>query len=77
MSEPASPSGPPAGVAGRYLFYAIGEITLVFIGILLALQINNWDENRKTINKTQKYRLKLIAELKAWVAKSKKRLRKQ
>jgi len=32
---------------GKYLKYAIGEIILVVIGILLALQINNWNENRK------------------------------
>lgn len=31
----------------RYLFYAIGEILLVMIGILLALQVNNWNEKRK------------------------------
>lgn len=31
---------------GKYLKYAIGEIVLVMIGILLALQINNWNENR-------------------------------
>jgi len=31
----------------RYLKYAIGEIVLVVIGILIALQINNWNENRK------------------------------
>lgn len=30
-----------------YLLYAIGEIILVMIGILLALQVNNWNENRK------------------------------
>lgn len=30
-----------------YLKYAIGEIVLVVIGILIALQINNWNENRK------------------------------
>lgn len=32
---------------GRYFKYAIGEIFLVVIGILIALQINNWNENRK------------------------------
>ena len=32
---------------GKYLKYAIGEIILVMIGILLALQINNWNEVRK------------------------------
>ena len=33
--------------AVRYLKYAIGEIVLVVIGILIALQINNWNEGRK------------------------------
>jgi hypothetical protein len=32
---------------GKYLKYAIGEIVLVVIGILIALQINNWNEHRK------------------------------
>jgi len=32
---------------GKYFKYAIGEILLVMIGILLALQVNNWNENRK------------------------------
>lgn len=32
---------------GKYFRYAIGEIALVMIGILLALQVNNWNENRK------------------------------
>ncbi|MEM8998975.1 MAG: DUF6090 family protein [Bacteroidota bacterium] len=31
----------------KYLIYAVGEIVLVVIGILIALQINNWNENRK------------------------------
>lgn len=33
--------------AGKYLKYAIGEILLVVIGILIALQINNWNETQK------------------------------
>ncbi|WP_228850912.1 DUF6090 family protein [Aegicerativicinus sediminis] len=33
--------------AKSYALYAIGEIILVVIGILLALQINNWQENKK------------------------------
>ena len=32
---------------GKYFKYAIGEIVLVMIGILLALQINTWNENIK------------------------------
>jgi hypothetical protein len=35
---------------GKYLKYAVGEIVLVVIGILLALQINNWNENQKKID---------------------------
>ena len=31
----------------KYVVYAIGEIVLVVIGILIALQINNWNEKRK------------------------------
>jgi len=33
---------------GTYFKYAIGEIVLVVIGILIALSINNWNESRKT-----------------------------
>jgi hypothetical protein len=40
-------TGKPALPAGRYFKYAIGEIILVVIGILIALQINNWNELRK------------------------------
>ena len=32
---------------GKYFKYALGEIILVMIGILLALQVNNWNEDRK------------------------------
>ena len=43
----------------RYLLYAIGEIALVVIGILIALQINNWNENRKLQNEE----LDLLADI--------------
>ncbi len=48
---------------GKYFKYAIGEIVLVVIGILIALQINNWNSNR--INNTRKSELlvKLSKEL--------------
>ncbi len=40
------------GKAGKYFKYAIGEIILVVVGILIALQVNDWNENRKfTIEK--------------------------
>ena len=32
------------GKTGNYFKYAIGEIILVVIGILIALQINNWND---------------------------------
>ena len=35
------------GKVSRYLGYAIGEIILIMIGIFLALQLNNWNEERK------------------------------
>jgi len=38
------------GKTGKYFKYAIGEIILVVIGILIALQVNTWNENRKNIN---------------------------
>lgn len=36
----------PASSTGRYLLYAVGEIVLVVIGILIALQLNTWNSNR-------------------------------
>ncbi|NNL80826.1 MAG: hypothetical protein HKO67_10080 [Flavobacteriaceae bacterium] len=39
------------GNTSKYLKYAIGEILLVVIGILIALQINNWNEAKKTRRK--------------------------
>jgi hypothetical protein len=48
---------------GRYLKYAIGEIILVVIGILIALQINNWNQSRLDKKKEQSYLLELKASL--------------
>jgi len=34
------------GKTGRYFKYAIGEILLVVIGIMIALQVDNWNQKR-------------------------------
>ena len=49
----------------KYLVYAIGEIVLVVIGILIALQINNWNEEKKEVQKE----VQLLKELKASIVK--------
>jgi len=48
---------------GKYFKYAIGEIVLVVIGILIALQINNWNENNITTKKTITYLSTLNTEI--------------
>ena len=45
---------------GKYFKYAIGEIVLVVIGILIALSINNWNENRKNIQIKRTYYVQLL-----------------
>lgn len=51
------------GKTKRYFQYAIGEIVLVVIGILIALQINNWNEQRKKINLSDQALLELQDEV--------------
>ena len=53
----------PASPAGRYLVYAAGEIVLVVIGILIALQINNWNEDRKDFQKSHEILIELRENL--------------
>ena len=53
----------PALPAGRYLKYAIGEIVLVIIGILIALQISNWNEDRVSNITTNNYLKALVNEI--------------
>ena len=50
------------GKTGKYLKYAIGEIVLVMVGILLALQVNNWNEIRKDSIKEQQILKQLTEE---------------
>lgn len=47
----------------KYLFYAIGEIILVVIGILIALSINNWNENTKNKRLENNYLNRILKEL--------------
>ncbi len=47
----------------KYLLYAIGEIVLVVIGILIALQINNWNEKENEQHKIKEYAVSLIQDL--------------
>ena len=47
----------------KYLLYAVGEILLVVIGILIALQINNWNEDRQIRQKEEVILNSLKAEL--------------
>ena len=46
----------------KYLIYVIGEIILVVIGILIALQVNNWNENRKNNKVEENYLISLKDE---------------
>lgn len=51
------------GKVRNYLLYAVGEIVLVVIGILLALQINNWNEGYKDRQLEQVYYCKLLEDV--------------
>jgi len=49
--------------ANRYLLYAAGELFLVIVGILIALEINNWNEERIEQNEIRQYALSLSAAI--------------
>ncbi|MFC4723493.1 DUF6090 family protein [Geojedonia litorea] len=53
------------GKTGKYLKYAIGEIVLVVIGILIALSINDWNDGRKKTNLKANYIESLKRDLSA------------
>lgn len=53
---------------GKYIAYAIGEIILVVIGILIALQINNWNEERVARRSEQKLLMSLSEDFKSNLA---------
>ncbi|MCC1485666.1 DUF6090 family protein [Winogradskyella immobilis] len=50
---------------GKYFKYAIGEIILVVIGILIALSINNWNEDRKTKTYEKQVYTQIYKDIKA------------
>lgn len=52
------------GKTTNYIKYAVGEIVLVVIGILIALQINNWNEGRKEVFKERQLLSNLQGEFK-------------
>ena len=51
------------GKTGKYLKYAVGEIVLVVIGILIALSINNWNESNKLKKEETLYLKRLKIDL--------------
>ena len=51
------------GKTGKYFKYAVGEIVLVVIGILIALQINNWNEERNTSRSEQVFLTQILKSL--------------
>lgn len=52
-----------SGSITKYLLYAVGEILLVVIGILIALQVNNWNEERKQLSAEQTFIAGVINDL--------------
>jgi hypothetical protein len=56
------------GAPGKYLAYAVGEILLVVIGILIALQINNYNDARKDRARELEYLANIRADLEANIA---------
>ncbi|MET6991194.1 DUF6090 family protein [Sediminicola arcticus] len=52
------------GKTGKYLKYALGEIILVMIGILLAFQVNNWGIEKIDKNREAKYLTNIVLDLK-------------
>ncbi len=52
-----------SGKIRSYILYAVGEIILVVIGILLALQISNWNEEYKDRQHEKTYYCKLLDDV--------------
>ena len=51
------------GKTGKYIKYAIGEIVLVVIGILIALSINNWNDHQKAVANSKVFLSEIAKDL--------------
>jgi hypothetical protein len=51
------------GKTTKYFKYAIGEIILVVIGILIALQLNNWNQNQGINKQIKNYKISILSEI--------------
>lgn len=54
----------------KYFLYAFGEIVLVIIGILIALYINNWNQERQQTNKVEAILQELLKDLETDIIRS-------
>jgi len=54
-----------SGNQSRYLVYAIGELLLVIVGILVALQLDNWNQERQEQEQIAEYARALVDDLEA------------
>jgi hypothetical protein len=52
----------------KYLLYAFGEVFLVIVGILIALQVNNWNEERIEQTQIREYAQALVSDLERDIA---------
>ena len=49
----------------RYTGYALGEIILIVVGILIALQLDNWNQKRKADNQAETWRAAIVEDLRS------------
>jgi len=49
--------------AQNYILYTLGEVVLVIIGILIALQVNNWNEERIELRQIREHARALVSDL--------------
>ena len=61
--NPTSAKASAGAKTGKYFKYAIGEIILVVVGILIALQVNNWNIDRINKNRVKQYAILLIKDI--------------